>query len=219
MDRYLFMRLMLNFFELLACASALIYFRKIRNTGWKWFAVYLFIITITEIFLEYNGYILHKPQLTAFVNFYFSIPFEFLFFLGLFFFWFERKKDKAWVLSGIVLYVLSFFAELFILNDKKFWFLSFSYTTGNIVLLITEFLFFYRFINSSEILAYRSSMMFWISTGLLIFFLGSFPFYGLWNTLAVNYPTLFNNYWMVAMGLGCVMYLFFCFSFIWGKPK
>ena len=210
---------MLNLFELLACITGFIYWKKIRFSIWKWFVVYLAVIALTELSLEFIGYILHKPGVTVKVSLYFLIPFEFLFFLGLFYFWFDTRKAKLWILAGIVLYLISFLIDIAFLGQTRFWFYSFSYTTGNIILLMAEFLFFYKFINSQEILQYRSSMMFWTSAGLLIFYLGSLPFYGLWNTLVDKYPLLFNNYWMVVMCMGCIMYLFFCFAFIWGKPK
>ncbi len=213
------MRLVLHFFELLACVTGVIYWQRIRHGIWKWFPFYLAVIFITEITLLYIGYVLELSAINIKGNNYFLIPLEFLFFFLLFYLWFETGKAKTWMLSGIILYGVSLFIDIIFLGESKFWFYSFSYTTGNIILLIAEFLFFYKFINSREILKYRSSMMFWISTGLLIFYLGSLPFYGLWNTLVVKYPILFNNYWMVIMCMNCTMYLFFCFAFIWGKPK
>ena len=75
------------------------------------------------------------------------------------------------------------------------------------------------FLRSDQVLNYRNSRMFWISIGLLIFYLGSLPLYGVWNTLAKNYPAVFNTYWMVLINLNYLMYISFSISFIWGKQK
>lgn len=219
MNRYLFLRLLLNCFELLACIAGFIYWKKIKTSYWKWLSVYLTVIAVTELTAEYIGYNLGNEQLNADINFFFSIPLQFIFFIWLFYKWFKTHKANKWALAGTAIYFISLVAELFYFSDKKLWFLSFSYTTGNIVLLVLALRFFYNFINSDEILNYKYSMMFWVSLGLLFFYLGSLPFYGLWNTLAIGQPQIFNSYWIVQMGLDCMMYLFFTIAFIWGKPK
>lgn len=219
MDKYLVLRLVLNFFELLACVVGFIHWKKYNNSHWKWLIIYLAIITFTELIAEYCGYVLKDLQLNTRINFFFSIPIQFLFFTWLFYKWFELRKGKKWPLLGAGIYLVSLLAELLYFNDKKLWFLSFSYTTGNIVLLVLALLFFYNFIRSDEILTYRHSMMFWVCLGLLFFYLGSLPLFGLWNTLAGEYPNLFNAYWIVQMSLNYLMYIFFSIAFVWGKPN
>ena len=219
MDKYLLLRILLNLFELLACVTGFLHWKRVQQTIWKWFVLYLAVIVLAEIGLEYIGYALDLTEINISITVYFLIPFEFLFFLLLFYFWFDKRKARLWILACIIIYIISFVVDIVFLRETRFWFFSFSYTIGNAVLLIAEFLFFNRFINSREILHYRTSMMFWTGTGLLIFYMGSLPFYALWNTLVVHYPNVFNNYWIVVMCLNCIMYLFFCFAFIWGKPK
>jgi hypothetical protein len=219
MNKYLLFRLLLNLFELLACIAGFIYWKKIKKSYWKWLSVYLTVIAITELLAEYIGYQLGNEQLNADINFFFSIPLQFIFFFWLFYKWFESYKERKWPLAGAATYFISLMTELFYFSDKKLWFLSFSYTTGNIVLLVLTLLFFYNFMRSDEILKYKQSMMFWVCLGLLFFYLGSLPFFGLWNTLAIEYPNLFNRYWIVQISLNCLMYLFFAIAFIWGKPK
>jgi len=219
MNKYLFIRLLLNFFELLACVAGFISWKKVKDSFWKWLVIYLSLITVTEIGNEYIGYRLGNERLNAGINFFFSIPLQFIFFFWLFYQWFQPRNEKRWPLAGAAIYFISLLTELLYFGERKLWFLSFSYTTGNIVLLLLTLLFFYNFMNSDEILKYKNSMMFWVSLGLLFFYLGSLPFFGLWNTLATGYPNVFNQYWMVQMGLNCLMYLFFSIAFIWGKPK
>lgn len=219
MSKYLFLRLLLNFFELLAAITGIIYWRKVKQSFWKWFTIYLSVIAITELVAEYIGYQLKNQQLNAALNIYFSIPLQFVFFFWLFYQWLQDGVHKKWPVIGFLVYIFSLVAEFIYFSNRHLWFFSFSYITGNIVLLLLALFFLYGFIRSDKILNYRNSMMFWVCIGLLIFYLGSLPLYGLWNTLAVNYPAIFNTYWMLLINLNYLMYLCFTISFIWGNPK
>lgn len=219
MDKYLLMRLLLNVFELLAAITAMLHWKKIKHSYWKWFAIYLVIIVATEIFAEYVGYYLKNRELNAAINIYFSIPLQFLFFFWLFYKCFEYSNKKKWPVTGMVIYLLSILVDQLFFKEQKLWFFSFSYVTGNIILLLLTLSFFLDFIRSDQVLNYRNSRMFWISIGLLGFYLGSLPLYGVWNTLAKNYHAVFNTYWMVVTNLNYLMYLSFAISFIWGKQK
>ncbi|MFT3946099.1 MAG: hypothetical protein QM763_03915 [Agriterribacter sp.] len=219
MDKYLLLRLLLNFFELLAAFTGIIYWQKLKQNYWKWFVIYLVIIATTELVCEFIGYVLHNRQLNAFVNIYFSIPFQFIFFFWLFYKWFQNPAKKKLAVAGFIIYTLSLATDFFYFRDKQLWFFSFSYITGNVFLLVLTLFFLFDFIRSEQILYYRSNMMFWVCIGLLIFYLGSLPLFGLWNTLAKNYPAIFNAYWMILINLNYLMYLCFTISFIWGSQK
>lgn len=219
MDKYLLLRLMLYFFELCACVTGIFYWKKVKDTYWKWFVAYLAVITVTELSAEYIGTILKNEALNIIINIYWSIPLQFLFFCWLFYRWFQKESKRKWALAGAVTFIAALVIEVSFFDKQNLVFLSLSYLTGNIVLLLLVLLFLLNFIQSDEILTYRTSMMFWVGLGLLIFYLGSLPFFGLWNTLAIKYPDVFNVYWVVQMSLNCLMYLFFSIAFIWGNPK
>jgi len=219
MDIYLKLRIGLNICEAVACLTGFAYWKNIRNTYWKWFPVYLAIIVVTEIAGEIAGYRLQWVQFNRNLYTFFCIPLQFLFFCWLFWKYFEKGNYKNWALTGSVLYLLSLFINIFFLANIRFSFFSFSYMMGNVILLILTILFFRIFIKGNEILEYRSSRMFWICVGLLVFYLLSLPLYGLWNTLAAEYPALFNKYWIITTILNYLMYILFALSFIWGKPK
>ncbi len=209
----------LIFFELLACVIGFIYWKKIRNTYWRWFPVYLGLIVMIEL----TGKVLldvfdDRASNIALYN-YFGIPIQFLFFIWLFYCIFKNKKIKRWPIVGLVTYLGAWITERFFLTDTRTWFMSFSYTVGNAILLILIILFFIKFINSDEILDYKQSMMFWVSLGLLLFYLGTFPYYALRNTLHDNYRQLFNIYFYTSFILDYAMYILFSIAFIWGKAK
>lgn len=209
----------LNFFELLSCIIGFYFWYKIRGSFWKWFPIYLAIILVTEFTGKYIMLVLKDQVLNGELYRYFGIPVQFLFFFWLFYQYFSADKERKWPVIGAVIYGLSWLTEIFFLQGVRGWFMSFSYTMGNIVLLVLIILFFIKFINSQEILNYKQSMMFWVSLGLLSFYLGTFPFYALRNTLAVSYPDIFYAYLKINYVLDYLMYVFFTIAFICGRPK
>jgi len=211
------LQLGLNFFELLACVAGFIYWKKIKNSYWKWFSIYLLMIVLAELFCQYLLYFLENPNQWIYVNF--IIPCEFLFFFWLFYMYFKNSRQKMLPLIGAGIYLVCFTIDRLYLSKHEFAFFSFSYVVGSIVLLVLILVFLLRLVRSDEILHYKTNMMLWVSLGLLLFFLGSLPFYGLYNTLAAKYSNVFNTYWIVQMCFDYCMYLFFAFAFIWGRPK
>lgn len=219
MDIYLQLRVGLNFCELLAAATGFIFWKSNSNTYWKWFPIYLAVVFITEVTGEMAGYYIGSAAFNYNLYTFFCIPMQFLFFLWLFWQYFKTYSYRIWLSIGMVLYISAFLIDTFFLAGHKFNFFSFSYMAGNVVLVASTILFFFVFVRTDEILKYKSSKMFWVSLGLLIFYLLSLPLYGLWNTLAVNYPFLFNKYWIVTTFLNYLMYLLFTLSIIWTKVK
>jgi hypothetical protein len=211
----------LNACELIACVVGFIYWKKIKNTYWKWFPVYLGILFLVEMTGKVLRLVFHDNETNTALYRYFGIPIQFLFFFWLFYCYFSNlnKKDKRWPLTGAAIYIGAWFTEWLFFEKVKAWFMSFSYTMGNIVLLVLVILFFIRFINSEMILKYRESLMFWVCLGLLAFYLGTFPYYALRNTLYSNLNSVFKAYSYVSLGLDYLMYIFFTIAFICGRPK
>jgi len=211
--------ILLNLLEISSCITGFIYFGKIRRTYWKWFPWYLAVISLTEIIAEYLLYARHNLKLSDDLYRFFGIPLEFIFLYWLFYMYFLKSKAAKWPVLSIITYVICFFADVFFVGKMRLFFDSFSYTVGNILLLVLLLVFFLKFIASEAILEYRSSMMFWVCVGMLIFYLGSLPFYGLRTSLYYRYPGLFYIYWYVQFGMNYLMYILFSLAFIWSKQK
>jgi hypothetical protein len=206
------------FMEGVAAITGFLYWKKIKNRYWKWFPVYLGIIFLTELYGEYLFTVRNNQHLNGILYTYWAIPLQFLFFCWLFYRYFENSAYRWWPLVCAFIYLLAWVADMTLLKNVSFAFTSFSYMMGNIILLLHIILFFTRFSASNDILHYWQSQMFWVSIGLLVFYLGSLPFFGLWNNIR-HYKVLFNNYWKVQMYMGCMMYGFFAISFIWNKKN
>jgi hypothetical protein len=217
MSKYDYLRVGLYLFELLAFITGIIYWKKVRHTHWKWFVVYLGFIFILDSTGGFMFMVL--KQNNAWLYKWLIMPVSFLFFFWLYWKTFTHRKEKNWSVAASVIYGLSFIADTVWLSKIKFVYSSFSYCTGNLLLLILIILFFLKFIGSDEILQYKRNMMFWVCIGLLVYYMISLPYFGLWNTLRTDYKLLFRRYWIVQMVLDYLMYIFFTTSFIWGRPK
>lgn len=214
--------MLLNIFELTACIAGFVCWNKIRHTYWRWFPVYLAIIVLAELTGEYLLHVEKNLELCINLYSYFTIPAEFIFFYWVFYKYFNSigSNNNRWPLYAAAIYLICWLIDsLYIKGKMKLLFDSFSYTMGNILLLVLILSFFIKFIKSEELLKYRSNNMFWVCLGLLVFYLGSLPFYGIRTTLYRQYRDIFYLYWYIQFGLGYLMYLFFTISFIWGKPK
>ena len=217
MTKYDIIRLVLNGFELLAFIAGLIVFKSLKQSYWKWFVFYLGLIVVAEFSSEYLLIVERKSN--QWIYTWIVIPIEFIFFIWLYYKYFQSSRFQIWVQSFGLMYILAFVADMAWLRNLQFAFSSLSYLIGSIFILLLIMFYFLRLIKDEKVLTFKKDMMFWVSTGLLVFFLGSLPFYGLWNTLMTKVPKIFNLYWMVQMFFNCLMYLFFAFAFLWGKPK
>jgi hypothetical protein len=206
----------LNVTEIIAFLTGVFFLKKNKHNNWKWFVFYLGFILLSEVigktvrFLHFNNQYIYS---------YILIPIEFIFFHWLYY-QYSTLKEKRRIIVSLILYIFSFIIEeIFFDESRKFFFLSFSYTIGNAVLLFIIFQYFFRLINSERILYFYQEHLFWISCGLLLFYLGTSPYFGLYNYLRNGHLDILYGYAYIMYFLNCSMYLLFAASFIWGKEK
>ncbi|MCW3121404.1 MAG: hypothetical protein JWQ38_896 [Flavipsychrobacter sp.] len=205
-------------FEVIACLVGLFKLNKLKKTYWVYFPFYLLFIIVCELigwYLSESNMLLENGK---FFN-YFEIPIEFGFMFWLFHQTFKNSKFNKLAVICAAIYFVCWIVDGILLNIWHTFFYSFSYTVANLVLLILLLTYFIRLVFSDAILTFRKDMMFWVSLGMLMYYMGSFPYYGLRNTLARDYYSLYVKYSYLEYILNCTMYLMFTFSFIWGKPN
>lgn len=205
-------------FELMACITGFLFLRRLSPSFWKTVPFFLLFIVCCEI----PGYYLalnNMMEANRVLYVFFVIPAEFLFNFWLIF-QMNRKKNIMLFLSGTTLYLLSFIAEYVYFTDiKSAFFLSLSYTLGNLILLIFLFRYFFTLIRSEELFSFYKVIDFWVAAGLLVFWLGSFPYYGLLNLLWKLYPSLFYSYSWLVVFLNYLMYISFTIGFLCKKSR
>lgn len=186
---------------------------KEKKAPWTFFSAFLIILGTLDqlggkIPLDYN----------PFFYGYLVIPGELLFYYWLFSN--DERLGKKLPLYIALGYLVAFgFEKTANAFNYSSSFGSFSYTIGIIGLLVLIVRYLYLLSNSDDILHFKNQPMFWISVGLLIFWLGSLPYYGLFNYLYQNFPQLFASYTWVAMVLNYLMYSLFICAFLWERKR
>ncbi len=205
--------------ELLSLIAGLIYLLKVKKTIWLVFLFYLGFIVLGESVANYlHHYTIYKTHVNKIYN-YILIPSEFFFFFWLYYKHAKSKRSKLLVAACFFLYIISFIADQYFFQGKKFIFDSFSYSMGNLLLLLVIISFFISFSKTDEILYYKSSIIFWVSLGAIVFYLGTMPYFGLMHLLYDKYRTLFNFYTYLMFAFNWAMYLLFIVGFIKWKPR
>lgn len=213
MDLQALLRESLIWLQLFAALAALFSWRKVKHSHWKWFAIYLWIIFIVEVFSRWG--LADRPQQRMHLYDYFGIPIQFLFF-----YWLYGAKSLAnkWlfiIFSG--LYALSFL-PYFTLFGRQTIVYSLSYTVGNILLMFLVFLELLQQIKSDKIVEFRSNFMFYINIGIMLFYIGTLPFFSFYG-LILKDMRIWTAYYLFFMIANHIMYLLFSCAFIWGKPN
>ncbi len=200
--------------EVLAAVAGFVTWHKWKHSYLKWFPLYLAVIVLLET--GYHVFSYFKQHEHASWMYEVAIPVEIIF-INWFFYKTLNEKNRKLIIAGVIMYVLVMVLEKTLLSSVTYYFQSLAYTVGNLFILIYLILFFIQLVKSEKILAFNELTSFWIGCGLLVFYLGSFPFYGLYNELAKNINIFMPIAW-VATFLNYCMYLLFIIGFIWGKP-
>jgi hypothetical protein len=207
--------LILNFLELTAFIIGLLNYKKIQQSYYKLFVYLLGFIFLSEMvgkFLKING----KGDWNNIWYGLFVIPTTFISYYVLFA---KKNNNKIYLYFSILVLLTSLFIEEFILNHKNYYFTSMSYMIGSILLLLSIFNYFYSLLKGDSILTFKKDPFFWISVGILLFYLPTFPFYGFNNYLKGVNMKFYLNYYYFAIVLNCIMYICFSIGLKWENNK
>lgn len=153
-----------------AC-SFITYFKHSELKSIKFFVIYLFFTVLTEMIVFYislKGYNTNEVY-----NVFGLIEFNLLFL-----FYNQVSKNnitrKAIVFAVIFFNVFSFF---------NYWYIDFNFSLYNTIVVVIGgflialilFLYLREILVSEEIINYKKNIIFWITTGLLLYYLGSIP--------------------------------------------
>jgi len=199
--------------QFLAAAIGMFYLIRLKNSYWKWFSVYLIIILAQELFWRYNPWFSASYRTAYFV--FFGVPLQFIFLYWLYAY--KSLKNKRLFILSVLGYVLTlaiftFFKEL---NDV----LSLSFNFGSIILIVLLILEFVKQIQTDAILRFKENKMFYINLGLILFYIGNYPYHVFSVELYENYRSIWSMYYIYFLFANCIMYLLFSVSFIWGKTQ
>ena len=200
--------------EALAAIAGCLTWNKWKHNYFKWFTIYLVLIFIFEL----STHLLVFFKMTADVSLVNQIVVSIeILFINWFFYKTLIGSKKKIIVVGATAYITALVLEKTLMDAAGYYFESLSYTMGNLFILVYLILFFIEFVNSEKILAFKKQTIFWIALGMLVFYLGTFPFFGLYNELMKNMDIFMPIAW-TATGLNYCMYILFTIGLIWGKP-
>lgn len=205
---------LLHLCELIAVLAGIYKFKTVKNTYWKWFVFYLIYIFIVEIIMQVAVY-KYKVKLGNYLS-YIQIPIQFVFLFWLYAYQSLKNKRLFWVLFSI--FFISLSLEHIFSSLTNFTFKSLNYSIGTLLLLYLVGKEFFKQIKSDAILDFYYNKMFYINLGVILFYIGNIPFFGLYYPI-LKIPEIWNSYYIYFMISNCIMYLLFAASFIWGRPK
>jgi hypothetical protein len=204
--------------QFFAALIGLIYYFKLKQSYWKWFTVYLLFIFVQEFIWTLD---LFSLGLTShYRNYYYTfigIPFQYIFLYWLYAY--KSLSQKKLFYICLILYVFTYaLIELYLKKINLAY--SINLTTGTILLSFLVVLEFLKQIKNDNILKFKENKMFYINIGVILFYIGTYPFFAFNDILIEDrYIGIWNTYYLYFLISNYLMYFLFAASFIWGKHQ
>lgn len=205
----------------LICLLVIIFLYKKLHPKWLRLFIYYMVLTIAveAITTFYSQYF--KKSNHFIVNIY--LPLSFCFYFFIFYKAFETKKNKILCSVACIIYLLFFVCDITFI-EGFYSFNSYSYSLGSILIVFCCLLYFMWLFTSDRVMNYFKLPMFWISTGLLFFFVGSLVEMSLFKYMLNNHLDINGRiYQFIMITLNVILYSAFTISFlcnqVWRKPS
>jgi len=207
------LKVMLLICEFLAAFTGVIYLLRLKKSYWKWFSIYLIIVFLQECFWMNNSSFDKEYQIVYYI--FLGIPLEYIFLYWLYAF--KSLNNKKLFLISVLSYVIVLIILYFFKGLYEIY--SLSINVGTIILVGLIILEFIKQIRNDDILKFKENKMFYINIGLILFYVGSYPFQVFGKELQESHLNVWNVYYAYFLVANCIMYLLFTASFVWGKTQ
>lgn len=198
---------------------AINYFKKKFDVNLKYFLAYLVSMLFFEILAVFLKPFTPETNLWVY-NILTFVEFNclLLFINGIL----SSKLSKRFLNYFIILFnIIYFSSSLYYAYEENYilTYNSISSILGSFLVTGAVFLFFKDFINSDRILNFKKSLPFWISVGLLVYYLGSIP--GTLTLNAIKHLKRANLTFIINITpfLSLIMYCIFIFGALWSQKK
>ncbi len=189
-------------------------FPKYKSTPLGFLPVILLLTILTEFIGKFvrDTYSIHN----FFVfNSYYLLHFTFFFYV--FMKVISEEKFKRYIKIGIVLFWLFYLRDFVFVGLFKNSF-TISYLAGSVILIYCIILYYISVLQSSLILVIKNDLLFWVSVGLFLFYIGYIPI-KIIKTWFYEPDIFFDLLIVIQLSLIIVMYLFFLVGFLWMKKR
>ncbi|MCG2461826.1 hypothetical protein K8352_13790 [Flavobacteriaceae bacterium F89] len=142
----------------------------------------------------------------------------FLYFYYIFWSYLEKKIHRKSIAIGSVVFMVTSLVNPFLQNlviEPQLY----SYVVGAVLLICCIILYFIEILGSSKILYVKEDLLFWISIGLLLFYVGYIPIKLTRYFFAIENVDVYMNLRRVHLILIVIMYGCFITGFLWMKRR
>lgn len=202
------------FIELLSAVFSIVYYYKYKKVPiLKFFPIILWYVFLNEL-LGFYIRIYISDHNAIIYNVYYGIFFTYLFIL--FRKYLKRKKFKSVVTAFLIVYFFTFFIEGFFKN-YLIEFQTIAYVLAAVQLIIIIILYFIEILESDKVLVVGKNLLFWISVGLLLFYVGYVPY----RIIRNFYTELTHSSLLIAVNVTLTVIMNVCYiiGFIWSDRK
>jgi hypothetical protein len=203
-------------FESIAFLMSIILFSKKWDTHIKYFVPFLFFTVCIEGFNIYSVFYNHK---TSFIALNFFTAFEFLFYWFLFAIQRDRNTyGKTLSVIGIIFFLIFLANIIFFQGLNRFH--SYTFILGSLITVIIVLTYFKNLMRREEKIILSKNPFFWISSGLLIFYIGEILFMIFYEYLAYKNIISYGYFFITLSNiLNFILYSSFIIAFAWARKN
>lgn len=196
--------------ELATAIIAVATFRKYKESNEKYFLYFLWYTFLIEIL----GGILGDVLLVNNNGVYNTYTITSMLF---YFYWYYSILKKNVFKKTVIVFSLLFgiVAILSLLFERWDVYHSYTFVAGALFLMVLTLFHFHQLLNSDEVLIVKYKLSFWISTALLLFYVGMVPLFFL-----AKYTNIMGfNYQIILLSLNVILYGCYIIGFLWTKKE
>lgn len=192
---------------------AILCFSAYKHTVLRYFPVILLYTFLSE---SLATYLLGYPENTVLIYNIYNLIF-FLFFFYVFWSFVQQKEYKRTIIFSVSVFLLTSIINPFFQN---FMLVSqlYVYIVGGLLLIVCIILYFLELLYSPKVLNVKKDLLFWISVGLLLFYVGYIPI-KLIRIYFVTGSEVLMSLRRVHLLLILIMHSCFIVGFLWTKKK
>ncbi|MDC8006069.1 hypothetical protein POV27_18600 [Aureisphaera galaxeae] len=199
-----------NVLQLIAAIVATFHYKKYAFSHEKYFVFFLWFTVLVDavgalladVFGIVNAWVYNSFIIISFL-FYFNWYYNIL----------KRPNFKKVVMPFTIIFVIVALISLFTESWKEYH--TYTFFTGAVFLLVLTIFHFYQLLNSNEVLIVKYKLSFWISTALLLFYMGMVPLIFLIEYTGIEYL----SYFIILISLNLILYGCYIIGFLWTKKE
>jgi hypothetical protein len=204
-----FIKAFIHSLQFLAAIAATLYYYKYKDTFLKYIIFFIWYTAINELAARLLVNALHGNNIILY-NVYYILNFTYS--ILLYRSALSKQKNKRLMVPLLVIYLVSVAVMCFFFSFR-YDFFTFTYAEGALFVIAGITLYFSEILRSDKIIHINKNLLFWISTGWLIFYVASIPFF-LMRQYYARLSFISISMYLIYF-LNFVLYSIFIIGFIW----